>query len=220
MTRGDEKASDMDSDRWCILRTSGGKTLALMTSLTQAGFDAWTPRTLTHIRATKRKPAFERASPIVPTFVFARSAHLADLLRCQSAPVSPHPGFRVLQMGDRVPVIAGRSLAALREEEARADRMYQSQLDANDAEDARLRRIDQLRTEQARRKALRSERKAIGLGAQVTVSDAPAFAGMTGTIESGDGRSYVVGFGGALRLTIEAWQLLPVAVCSHPTHAA
>lgn len=207
-------------DRWCILRTSGAKTLPLAMRLVEAGFDAWTPRALSLIAATKRKPASERAAPIVPTFVFVRARQLDDLWRLHALPTSNLPGFHILQLGGRAPEIADASLTALRAEEARALRVYEAQVAARDAGEARAKRIEQLRTEQARRKALRTEVKTIGAGAAVTVTDAPAFAGMVGTIVSGNGRSYVVGFGGSVEWTIEAWQLVPVAVCSPSTRAA
>lgn len=210
----------MDNDRWCILRTGGARTLALATSLSAAGIDAWSPTALSYVAATKRHAAGHRVAPIVPTFVFARASHLDDLFRIHALPVSPHAGFGILQMAGRVPLIGDRSLAALRDEEARADRMYQAQLGAADAEESRRRRADALRTEKARRKALRAEVKVMDAGASVTVSDAPALAGMVGTIMSGNGRSYVVAFGGVIQWTIEAWQLVPVAVCCTSQYAA
>lgn len=205
---------------WHILRTSGAKTLPLADALTAGGFDAWSPRALSLVAATKRKPASERAAPIVPTFVFVRARQLDDLWRAHSLPSGNIPGFHILQLGGRAPEISDLSLNALRAEEARALRIYEAQVAAKDAGEARARRIEQLRTEQARRKALRTEVKAIANGAEVMVTEAPAFAGMVGTIVSGNGRSYVVGFGGAMQWTIEAWQLVPVAICSASTRAA
>lgn len=219
MTRGSEGQGDMD-DRWCILRTGGARTLPLAASLAAAGFNAWTPQQVTYVAPTKRKPASQRAAPIVPTFVFVGSQHVDDLFRCHALPVSPHPAFSILQVAGGVPLIGGRSLAALREEEARAQRMFDALAEARDRDHARRLRADQLRTEQARRKALRTEIKAIDAGATVEVTDAPAFAGMVGTIISGNGRSYVVGFGGSVQWKIEAWQLVPVAVCSPSSRAA
>lgn len=219
MQRGSEGQGDMD-DRWCILRTGGARTLPLAASLAAVGFEAWTPQQVTYIAPTKRKPAAQRAAPIVPTFVFVRSQHVDDLFRCHALAVSPHPAFSILQVAGRVPLIGGRSLAALREEEARAQRMFDALAEARDRDHARRLRADQLRTEQARRKALRTETKTIDAGAAVAVTDAPAFAGMVGKIISGDGRSYIVGFGGSVQWKIEAWQLVPVAVCSPSSRAA
>lgn len=219
MDRGSERLGDM-GDRWCILRTSGAKTLPLAEALSAGGFDAWSPRAVSLVAATKRKPASERAAPIVPTFVFVRARQLDDLWRARSLPTSNIPGFHILQLGGRAPEISDLSLSALRVEEARALRIYEAHVAARDAGEARVKRIEQLRTEQARRKALRTEVKAIADGAEVTVTDAPAFAGMVGTIVSGNGRSYVVGFGGMMQWTIEAWQIVPVAICSASSRAA
>ena len=67
------------SDRWCILRTSGARTLALADLLTRAGFEAWSPRkTLKRMkpgvkpRLDGTRPTIEIDTPILPTFVFAR----------------------------------------------------------------------------------------------------------------------------------------------------
>ena len=45
------------------------------------------------------------------------------------------------------------------------------------------------------------------VGAEVMVNEVGALAGMTGIVQSSDGRSAVVSFGGWLTMKVEAWQL-------------
>jgi hypothetical protein len=61
------------TDRWCILRCSGVNTVKLATSLTEAGFEVWTP-------------VEEETTPITASYVFARLHHLQELLALSHSP--------------------------------------------------------------------------------------------------------------------------------------
>lgn len=211
--------------RWCILRTSGSRTLALADSLTKAGMEAWTPRrTFKRVKAgvkpqaNGQRPTVEIDAPILPTFVFAREADLSALASAAIAEISPHPAFSIFRHGGRHPIIGHASIAGLQQAEHDAAVSIQAQRDAETREAADKIRIGALRNEQARlramraaeadrRKAQRNERRDFDPGQQVTVEEMPALTGMTGVVESSDGRSAVVVFGGALTMTIEAWRL-------------
>lgn len=163
--------------RWCILRTSGGRTLPLAKSLASAGFDVWTPvQTLTKRRGRVRERIAYDA-PIMPTFVFARADQLPDLARIASQPFSSHPDFSIFRHLGRVPLIS-------------------------DTEVAEARRVE----ERGRRAALVGTRKSFVVGQPVRVSDGPG-AGLSGeVIANGDGKFVLVAFG-AVRLKIGAWLL-------------
>lgn len=118
-----------DLDGWCILRTAGRSTLALATSLAEDGFDVWTP-VETRIETVPRvNVKREIRLPIMRSYVFARAAHLVDLLQLAAMPVKPrrgprlhqpaHPSFSVLHAFGRIPLVADRHLEALRKIEAR-----------------------------------------------------------------------------------------------------
>jgi hypothetical protein len=99
------------AQRWCILRTSGGRTLALARSLSDAGLDVWTPvQSLTKRRGrTRERVAYD--APIMPTFVFARAQHLADLERIRELPAGTHPGFSIFRYLGRIPLISDLEVA-------------------------------------------------------------------------------------------------------------
>jgi hypothetical protein len=215
------------SDRWCILRTSGGRTLALADSLTRAGFEAWSPRkTLKRAkpgvkpRLDGTRPTVEVDTPILPTFVFARARDLGVLAQVACADITPHPAFSIFRHGGRYPEIASASVAGLQDAERDAVAAIEAIRAAETREEAdRIRkaamktereRIRAMRISEAeRRKALRNERGDFEPGQAVSVEEMPAFTGVTGVVESTDGRSAVVVFGGMLVVTVEAWQLAP-----------
>lgn len=200
---------------WCILRTSGPRTLALARSLAAAGFEVWTPQRTTR-RVLRKGRKGERKiqvdAPILPTFVFARATHLSALAYAAAEPVSPHPPFSLFRHGGRIPLVNGADIAGLQEEESRAVDAWQAQQNADTREEAQRIRIAALNTERARRKAKCAERRSFVPGDTVDVAEMPALAGMSGVIVRGHGTSAVVAFGGSLVMTIEAWRLHPADV--------
>lgn len=108
-------------DLWCILRTGGGRTLAVMESLAEADFEVWTPiETRRHNLRGGKSGTVEKTLPIMPTFVFARNCHQADLAAITRMPVSPHPRFSLFHHLDRVVTVKDSEMERLREVERRA----------------------------------------------------------------------------------------------------
>ena len=106
---------------WVILRTSGGRTLALADSLNAVGFEVWTPiETKTHKRRGGKSGTVERKMPMMPTFVFASAARLPDLAAIIELPISPHPAFSIFRYLGRIPLISDASVDALRDGAIRA----------------------------------------------------------------------------------------------------
>ncbi len=162
---------------WCILRTSGPRTLAVARSLCAAGFDAWTPTQVVSRRKGRKRERVETDAPIIPTFVFARVAALPDLLRITTAPVSEYPPFSIFRYRDTFPAIADASLSALRDEEARLHHQRRKQ-----------------------------ERHVIPIGSNITMREGP-FTGLTGIVEAGSGKEATVNFGSGFVVTIATYLL-------------
>lgn len=209
--------------RWCILRTTGARTIPLVRSLMAAGIEAWTPsKTIRREMGQHRRRSedarriVEVAAPIIPTIVFARAVHLHELAVVSSAAVSPHPGFSIFRYAGRVPLVGDRDIVGLKVEEAEQAELYQRLLDCESREERRRERAMALNTLAARRRALRMVRKDFSVGTTVRVSDAPAFAGKDGKIAGNDGTSAMVDFGGPYPIKVEAWQIMPVDVDGEP----
>jgi hypothetical protein len=165
-------------DRWCILRTSGARTIPLARSLVDAGIEAWTPINMTSRRRPRSKVRVEREAPIAPTFVFARACHLAELARMRMLPCSPHPGFSIFRHAGRIPLVSDLDMSGMRAVE--------------DSE---------------RRKILRKQRQPIVIGQELTPTTG-GFAGMTGIVEDAEGRYAIVNFGGWMRgVKVDSWLL-------------
>lgn len=106
---------------WCILRMSGPRTLAVADSLAEAGLEVWTPRRIDRRRLPRGKKGHREVEvALMPTFAFARVAHLADLQAIRADPKSPHPAFSIFKHLNGFPSVADREINALRAEEQRA----------------------------------------------------------------------------------------------------
>jgi hypothetical protein len=151
---------------------------------------------------------------IVPTIVFARGDQRRALAEAAAEAVSPHPAFSLFEPSGCVPFVSGAQIIGLRQEEERAAAEYARIEEIEDREERRKARATALRTEKARRKAMRMERRNLPPSSSVEVMDMAALAGVIGTVESCDGRSAVVNFGGSLVMTVEAWRLTELAVQS------
>lgn len=211
----------IETDRWCILRVSGAQTLALSRSLNAAGIEAWTPtRTLKRaapgqrrrLAMGQRRVMVEVDAPVLSTFVFARAEHITALLHATSDPASAHPAFSVFHHAGIVQVVRDNQLAGLRKQEIEDALAIQRLRDADSYEARRRERAASLRTEQARRKALRAERRDFVTGTHVEMVEMPALAGLRGLVVGSDGTSATICFGGKLTMKIEAWRLTPTAV--------
>jgi hypothetical protein len=216
--------------RWCILRTSGGRTLALADSLMAAGIEAWTPRRTLRREKPGRcrlidgsKPVVEIEAPILPTIVFVPAGAMAALATIAADPASPHPPFSLFRHGDRYPLIGVAELRGLRQAEQEAADLIQAIRTAETRAEAERIRIAGIRRQAERERAarraarerlqaLRGERRDFDAGLRVVVAEAPALAGKVGRIVEAMGRTALVSFGGAHAWTIEAWRLSPFDV--------
>lgn len=222
----DETLRQRRSGDWCILRTSGFRTLPLAKSLAAAGFEVWTPK---EVHTRRQGPARQRAefdAPILPTFVFARADRVRDLVEVQASPTSPHPGFSIFRYYGRIPLLADGSIGNLRQVEIDAAERWR----LVQAEEQRRAEHDRLKDEQAAqarrmhvdreqrealRKALRATAPSYLDGAKVKVVR-PEFTGLTGVVEGQKGRAAIVNFGGGMTLTIDAWLLSPDDLYASP----
>lgn len=76
----------MAGSDWIILTCSNAKTLELARSLTEAGFEAWSPVETIQRRARSGAKPEDVTRPLMPSFVFARAEHEIDLLALSHSP--------------------------------------------------------------------------------------------------------------------------------------
>ena len=162
-------------NHWCILRTSGGKTLALAASLSAAGFEVWTPEGLQTRRRPRSNSTVQRAMAIAPTFVFARMEHLPELVALRDSLGNPHPPFSLFRHAGRIPLVADTDISGLRSAEDRA-----------------------------RLSERKSKRRKLVMGQRVSFSDG-AFGGMSGIVQEQSGSYALVAFGGGMTIKIASW---------------
>lgn len=103
--------------QWIILRCSGANTLRLAQSLAWASIEAWSPVETQILRKGASRTRRQNRVPIMPTYVFAKAAHLHELLAIREAPTSPHPAFNFLRHVGEIRPIHDNALDALRIEE-------------------------------------------------------------------------------------------------------
>lgn len=206
---------------WCILSTSGGRTLPLARSLANAGIQVWTPtRTIRRpapgqrrsLVLGRRRKMIEVDLAILPGFVFARASHLDQLAGLALDLTHQHPVFSIFQMAGRAPLVSDASVDGLRAEEAAAAAAVQGLRDADTREEARRQRADQMRTERARRAALRRERRDFTIGEPVEVEEMPSMAGLVGRVIASSGTMATIDFGGPFPVKVEAWRVIPYAL--------
>lgn len=176
---------------WAILRCANCKTLELAASLTDAGFEAWTPVTREVRHVGEQRTREEIAVPLMPGgYVFARADRLADLLDLSHSPsllyqvwdseqrrmvVKGHPAFRVFRGGDHR-FIPDRDLEPLRRLELMP----------------RPKRIE----------------RTFHVGERVRTDEA-GFTGLNGTVLEVRGKTVVVSFGW-LEPEIPTWAVRPL----------
>lgn len=149
------------------------RTLKLVASLREAGFEIWTPVVERQRRAPRSKKKAEGTveHPIAPTFAFARAIHIAELRAIRRDPRSPHLAFSLLQHRGSVVQISDSDLTGLRA-----------------AQEREQRKVGSIRKDRAR---------PLDVGSAVTMEEG-AFAGMSGIVVSSDGRRTYLNFGGLL----------------------
>lgn len=109
-------------------------------------------------------------------------------------------------------MVSDASITGLREEESRAAAMAQSLRYTETREEARRQRAEQMRTERARRAALRRERRDFSIGECVEIDEMPSMAGLVGRVITTTGTTAKIDFGGALTMQVEAWRVIPSAL--------
>lgn len=201
-----DDGAPLTAGEWCILTCAPSRTLLLETALCKAGFAAWTPKATEMRREGRERKHIERQVPLLVGLVFADRARLERLIWISRSPglmwrewdaktrrmeVRELPPFSLFRFGDReggFPAVSERSLAHLRELEARSIR----------------------RAAMARGKG-RIDRPVFAAGAHVLLP-AGGFEGLTGVVRAGGTGSYVeVEFPGAKRPVKVAPHLLEAA---------
>ena len=121
---------NIEDSGWCILRAQGRHTISLAETLAEDGFEVWTPIEVRTVKVPKATIKRELRQPIMPSYIFARAHHLGELFKLARLPVKPrrgdglrkpaHANFRVMMMGEKIPVVSDRHLRALRRLEAKS----------------------------------------------------------------------------------------------------
>lgn len=172
---------------WIILRTAGRSTLKLAETLTEDGYETWTPietRTIRIPRANVRRTV---RLPIMPSYVFARAHNLIDLIQLASMKPKPrramlqpsHADFSVMHYHDRIPVIADHHLQSLRTIEAKRTPKVRAQHKFTD-----------------------------GVNVRVKI-EGGSFAGMKGRVERSDYGTTLVCFDSRISVKIDTSLLVP-----------
>ena len=175
-----------DRQGWCILRTNGRRTLALVKSLNAVNIEAWSPHHVVKRRTARHKPMREHDEPITPSFVFVRASCLEDVMRALALPNSPHPSFSIFQHAGRAPVIADLEMGHLRHIETQARLAHEAE------------------KERASRAARRALRRDVSIGSIVRLSEG-AYAGLSGVVEEASPNQAVVCFNGMWRVAVASW---------------
>lgn len=177
---------------WIILRTAGRSTMSLANTLSEDGYEAWTPVETKVFHVPRMNSKRTVRLPIMPSYVFAKAENLIDLLELAAMDPKPrraprpaedrtqpaHADFSVMHYNDRIPIIADHHLQGLRIIEAK-------------------------RT--PRKKALPLPP---GLSVRVKM-EGGSFAGMAGRVERSDEGSTLVCFDNRLTVKISTSLLLP-----------
>jgi hypothetical protein len=164
----------LDLGGWFILRTSIMGTIKLATVLYDKGFDVWTPIDRRVRRLPRSRKTRDTESPIMPTYVFARVHHLADLQMLSQSRAADVPRFALFRYWNGIPLIADRELEALKAEEARRKTIF-----------------DRLKS-----KGLKPP--VLAAGADVCLKTG-AFAGLPGRVERQEGAFTLIAFEGFTR---------------------
>lgn len=111
-------------DDWFVIRTAGKSTMILAQTLTEDGFEAWTPIRTEIVRVPRLNVRREIKLPMLPSFVFVRSRHLTEMLNMARMEERPrrgqrpaHRSFSVFHYLDSIPLIADQHLEPLRAKE-------------------------------------------------------------------------------------------------------
>src|SRR5688500_10204211 len=104
-------AHAMSPKHWVILRCSGGSTLKLANSLTEAGYESWSPVETVNRRSREGSKPEPVRLPLMPSYVFAAADRQQELIELSRSPslnyriwdselkrmvTKGHPYFRLL----------------------------------------------------------------------------------------------------------------------------
>lgn len=188
---------------WCILTCSNCKTLDLVASLIDAGFDAWSPVETVSIRARKGQKREEVRRPLIASFVFAKADRLLDLLELSH---SPSLNYRIWDADLRRMVTRGHPYF----------RVFPRSGDPKFVPDAQL---DHLRKLEQRRRP-KGKPRAFDKGAAVRITEG-GFAGLNGVIEECRGDYATVTISDwAIPVHIATWLLHPALDDTRDVHVS
>lgn len=105
---------------WLILRVASRHTMSLAKSLSQDGYDVWTPIQVQRVRVPRVNARRIVTEPLLKGFVFARCAHKADLARMSHVP-GRYASFTVVQEFGEIAEIRDHELDGLRWIEGRVN---------------------------------------------------------------------------------------------------
>lgn len=168
--RDDDDFLDLGS--WFILRMASADTLSVLSGLTRAGFDAWTPIERKRGRMPRTRVPYDKQFPLMPSYVFVNVHHLAEIQHLALLPPRNIPRFTMFQFQGGIPLIGDDQLDALRAEESRLQSVYDRQC----------------------RKGMKGPK--FNPGTLVHVSEGDAFAGMDGKVVEQQGQFTLVSFSG------------------------
>ena len=154
---------------WFILRCASADTLKLAVSLTRAGLGVWTPIEKSLRRTSRKRVPFDRQTPLMPGYLFAKTDGFDQLINMAALPGSDHPRFSVFVYLGGVPVIADDELGPLRAEEDRTLRIFE-----------RLKRVGK-------------KSPVLAKGEEVRIYSGP-MEGLTGVVEGHQGQYTLVCF--------------------------
>ncbi len=182
---------------WCILRMRGHSTLDVVTSLRERGLEVWTPTGMQRRYRPRSTKFVDKKAPLLPTFAFARSHHIPQLLAISHSLGPDHLPFTVFQRGDIIPTAPDAAVRPL--------------MDYEDAQRASWDGFIEAQARKDRQKRKKSAARAYVMGQRVRLEN-PAFAGLTGEIvmikNNGD---LVLEFAGFARgTTVPSCDVVPI----------
>ena len=118
------KPKTLDLGAWCILRMGSTDTLAVVQSLSDAGYKVWTPTERRTGRMPRTRAEYDKTFALMPSYAFADATRVTELLKLAMIPTREHPSFTIFQHEGGIPLIADSDLGGLRDEEARCDAVY------------------------------------------------------------------------------------------------
>lgn len=103
---------------WCVLRTKGQFTLPLAASLSEVGFDAWSPVEVQVTRETEHRSRVERLVAAMPTYVLAPLGQAGAILAERAT--GRHKRFSFMHYGEHALLVPDSQVAHLRKIEREA----------------------------------------------------------------------------------------------------